>query len=132
MTAQDYRTAGYSVALQMEQAVIDRAEGDVCAAYIVPLLGTAYDTEDADTRAAIMCLSYLLMQERTAQVTRAGGKRKDITQSSTPTFSDLLAQNAATCALRLERLAAAAGVQDWRDKVTDICRIFFKSNFLSM
>lgn len=132
MTAQDYRTAGYSVALQTEQSVIDRAEADVCAAYIVPLLGTDYDAEDAAVRDCVMCLSYLLMQERTIQATRAGGKVKNVTQSYSPTFSELLQQHAATCAFQIEKIAQAAGVAQWWKKVSDICCICFKSNYFSI
>lgn len=132
MTAADYRTAGYSVALQTEQSVIDRAEADVAAAYIVPLLGTDYDTDDAAVRDCVMCLSYLLMQQRTIQATRAGGKVKNVTQSYSPTFSELLQQHAATCAFQIEKIAQAAGVAQWWKKVSDICCICFKSNYFSI
>lgn len=127
MTPADYRAAGYSVALQTEQSVIDRAEADVAAAYIVPLLGTDYDATTAIVRDAIMGIAYLLMQLRTAQATRAGGKIKTVTQSLTPTYSDLLAQNAATCAMYLQRIDT-----EWWRKVSDICRIQFKSNFINI
>lgn len=130
MTAAEYRAAGYSVALQMEQSVIDRAEGDVRIAYIVPLLGPDYDATDAAVRACVMGLSYLLMQERIAQVTRAGGKQKLITQSNTPSFGELLEQNADTCVMYLERLAKTNGIRRWWAVVDDICRVIFSTNYI--
>lgn len=130
MTPAEYRAAGFSVALQMEQSVIDRAEGDVRAAYIVPLLGTEHDETEATVRNALMSLTYLLMQERIAQVTRTGGKQKNVTQSYTPTFADLLEQNAPTCTMYLERLAKIKNICRWWELVDDICKIKFTTNFI--
>lgn len=128
MTAQNYRDAGYSVSTLIEQAAINRAEQDVINAYIVPLLGripTADEiTNTPALQSAIMACAFLLLIQRVAVATRAGGKEKQTNQSLNPTNADLLQQNAADCASKLRALNNGV-IAD----VDDICGIFFVSNY---
>lgn len=128
MTAQNYRDAGYAVSTLIEQAAINRAEQDVINAYIVPLLGripTADEiTNTPPLQSAIMSCSFLLLMQRVAVATRAGGKEKQTNQSLNPTNADLLQQNAADCASKLRALNNGVMAD-----VDDICGIFFVSNY---
>ena len=56
---------GFEVSLQIEQAVIDRAERDITAGYIVPLLGNNFDTSNAIIVNAINTLTFCLLLRRT-------------------------------------------------------------------
>lgn len=128
MTAQNYRDAGYAVSTLIEQAAINRAEQDVINAYIVPLLGRIPTAEEITNTPAlqsvIMACSFLLLMQRVAVATRAGGKEKQTNQSLNPTNADLLQQNAADCANKLRALNNGVMAD-----VDDICGIFFVSNY---
>lgn len=127
MNVQDYKAAGYALSQLIEQAVVTRAENDVIAAYIVPLLGHVPTEEERDAmpvKTAIMALSFLLIQQRSSTATRAGAKLKLSEQSTTPTYDDLLRQQAPTCVNALRALDA-----DAHKKVSDVCRVYFVSNY---
>ena len=127
MNVQDYRAAGYTLSQLIEQAVVTRAENDVIAAYIVPLLGHVPTEEERDAtpvKTAIMALSFLLIQQRSSAATRAGAKLKLSEQSTTPTYDDLLRQHAPSCVNALRAIAP-----DAHKKVSDICRVFFTTNY---
>ena len=128
MNVSDYRAAGFALSSLIEQAVVTRAEKDVLAAYIVPLLGstpTQAESEAEPLKTAIMSLSFLLVQERSAVATRAGGKTKQTPQSNTPTREELLQQNAPSCVRALQ--AIANGKNPVR-VCSDICGVFFTTN----
>lgn len=127
MNASDYKAAGYALSQLIEQAIITRAENDVISAYIVPLLGhiPTNDERGAEpVKTAIMALSFLLVQQRSISATRAGAKNKLSEQSTTPSADDLLRQNAPICVNALRALDA-----DAHKKVSDICRVYFVSNY---
>lgn len=129
MNVQDYRAAGFGLSTMIDQAVVTRAENDVVAAYIVPLCGnvpTADEREREPLKTAIMSLSFLLVQQRSTFATRAGAKNKLSEQSSTPTYDDLLRQNGASCAIALKAIAPD---KEPSELCSDICRIFFKTNY---
>lgn len=127
MNVQDYRAAGFPMSQYIEEATIARAESNVRAAYIVPLVGTEYDAESEPYRSAILCLSFLYIMQQQAQATRAGGKTKNTPQSTTPTQADLREQYAVQAHAYLRQIDAQAS-----RKVSDICRIYFKSNFFGL
>ena len=128
MNVQDYRAEGFALSMNIDQAAVTRAEKDVIANYIVPIMGDNFDQECEPVRSCILALSFLLVMERKAVATRAGGKEKLTQQSTTPTRAELLAQNAATCARHIEQVRAIDGANK-NAKVHDICGIYFKSNF---
>lgn len=129
MNVQDYRAAGYALSTLIDQAAVTRAEKDVTAAYIVPLVGyvpTQQQSEQEPMKTAIMALSFLLVMQRSAVATRAGAKTKQTPQSSTPSYDDLLRQNAPTCVRYL--CALDAGKNPVKE-CSDICGIFFTNHF---
>ena len=129
MNVQDYRAAGYGLSSLIDQAKITRAENDVLTAYIVPLVGVVPSQAEMAAeplKTAIMSLSFLLVQQRSAVATRAGAKVKMTEQSNTPTFDDLLRQNAQGCQMALK---AIAGSNEPYKVCSDICRIFFATNY---
>ena len=129
MTIQDYKTAGYGLSQLIDQTKIDRAEKDVVAAYIVPLLGNVPTEEEIAAeplKTAVMSLSFLLVLQRNATATRAGAKTKTTEQSLTPSAEDVLRQNAPSCVRAL--CAVNVGKNPVRE-CSDICGVFFKTNF---
>lgn len=101
MNVQDYRAAGFNLSIYIDEAALARAESDVKAAYIAPLVDD-YDEDDDPYKSTIMVLAYLLIMQRSVFATRAGGKQKNAPQSNTPTQAELLAH----------RLARAVGGRD--------------------
>lgn len=127
MTAQEYQTAGYRVSLQVTQAEIDRAEADAVAAYIVPLCG-AYDATDADQKAAVMQLAFIILSRRHAVATRSGGKTKltpSQSENAEPTQADLE---------QADRLLRKVQTVDGLPSalVDDIARVYFRNVFVSL
>lgn len=127
MNVQDYITAGYNLSPLIGQAAITRAEKEVTEAYIKPLVGhTPTESESAaePLKTAIMRLSFLRISQQNISATRAGAKTKRTEASETPTYSEVLRQHAAMCAVALEAVGARP------DKAcTDICNIFFKTSY---
>ena len=131
MNVQDYRAAGYALSQLIDQAAITRAEKDVTAAYIVPLVGrvpTQAESEAETMKTAIMALSFLLVMQRSAVATRAGAKTKNTPQSASPAYDDILRQNAPTC---VRALCAIDASKNPVKECSDICSIFFTSHFFS-
>lgn len=129
MNVQDYKAAGYALSNQVEQAAVTRAESDVVAAYIVPLIGrTPTEGERAaePLKTAIMGISFLLLQQRNSTETRAGAKIKMTEQSTTPSYEELLRESAPSCVAALQRVAPQE--KAWK-VVSDICGLFFKTNY---
>lgn len=128
MNVQDYRAAGYALSTLIDQAAVTRAEKDVVAAYIVPLVGqvTQAECEAEPIRSAIMSLSFLLVAQRTAVATRAGAKTKQTSQSATPTAEDVLRQNAPAC---VNYLRTIAGDKNPVKECSDICGLFYTGHY---
>lgn len=130
MSIEDYKQAGYLMSTNIPQAVIDRAEKDVLKAYIYPVMPDADTTAEGVARDALMSLAELLVKQRSIVATRAGAKEKNTPQSYTPDAWAILRHAAKDCALNMQMLANAAGVCYWEDKVTDICNILYRTNFI--
>lgn len=128
MTAKEYRDRGYEVSMQIEQAVIDRAEREITEAYIKPL--TDKGVEDADVKEAVFALAYLRMTQQRFFATRSGGKTKTNEFGQDYDQWAKVAEWGAVCDMWLSKVAKANGKRT--DVVTDICRIYFKSNWLGM
>jgi len=129
MNVADYRAAGYGLSQLIDQAAVTRAEKDVVAAYIVPLVGdvpTQEEIEAEPLKTAVMSLAFLLVQLRTIVATRAGAKTKTTAQSQTPTEDDVRRQNARSCVQALHDVAPLA--RPWL-VCSDICGLFFGSQF---
>lgn len=129
MNVQDYKQAGFALSQQIEQPVIDRAEADIIQAYVVPVTGNTATT-DADVRDAVSNLAYLLVLQRSIAGTRAGAKTKQTAQSTDASRLDLLSQQAAVCAQKVQVYAERVGVhKPWR-VCSDICGIYYKTQVL--
>lgn len=130
MTKQWYIERGFKVSSLIEQTEIDRAERDVIAAYILPIENG--HPAPAETREAVIGqLAFLLLLQRTLFLTRAGAKTKTGYNSQEADAWSKLQQEAVSCHQSLETLKTQAG-SDPNARVNDICKIYFKSNFLSM
>lgn len=127
MTAQEYRARGYEVSLQLEQAVIDRAEREVAAAYIAPI--TDKGTDNDDVKEAVFALAYLRMTQQRFFATRSGGKTKTNDFGQDYDQWAKVAEWGAVCDMWLTKVRAIDGAK--KDaQVTDICRIYYKTNWL--
>ena len=128
MTKQWYIEHGYKMSSLIEDPEIARAERDVTVAYITPIVGTK--TIDADLRErTIGALAFLLLLQRSIFLTRGGAKTKSGYNSYDADAWALLQQEAQSCHLALEELRKAA--ENPSAQVVDICKIYFKTNFIS-
>lgn len=132
MSVDDYRQAGFLMSPYISQAIIDRAERDVMQAYIEPI------DEDADTesegigRETLMQLTYTLCLQRSIFATRSGAKEKQTAQSQQADRWAVLSECAATSIMKLDLLAASAGVKNWQRVIVDICGLMYKTQYFSM
>lgn len=130
MTKEWYSEHGFKISSLIDQTEIDRAETEVTAAYVVPIAGAA--TVPAEVREnAIGNLAFLLLLQRSMFLTRAGAKIKTGYNSQEVDAWAKLQQSASSCHLALEQLRAVESANADAD-VLDICRIYFKSNFISL
>lgn len=130
MTREYYQRQGYEVSSYIDEATIDRAERDVRAAYIAPIVGAA-EIPDEQLQPIVANLAFLLLLQRTIFATRAGAKTKTGYNSADADAWAKLQQEATACHLKLETLRTFPGVNTTA-KVQDICKIYFKTNFISL
>lgn len=131
MTKQWYLERGYKLSAQIEEAEIARAEADVEAAYITPIVGTSESVPTEIRQKAVGSLAFLLLLQRSIFATRAGAKVKTGYNSQDASAWDVLQQEATTCHLALETLRKQPGVNA-EAEVCDICKIYFKTNFIAL
>ena len=130
MTKQWYLERGYKLSAQIEEAEIARAEADVTAAYVTPIIGKA-KVPDEMVQKAVGGLAFLLLLQRSIFATRAGAKVKTGYNSQDASAWDVLQQEASACHLALETLRKQPGVNA-EAEVCDICKIYFKTNFIAL
>ena len=130
MTKQEYQDAGFRLSLQVEQVDIDRAEREVTEAYCKPI-APELNTDNISYRNAVMNLAFLWLLQHSLFGTRSGAKGVQITSATTPTNADILRECAWDCHLALQVLKKTAKTPDGV-RVTDICRIYFSTNFFAM
>lgn len=113
--------------MQIDDKEILRAEADVIACYIlkvrdsIPLQNPTYNS-------CLMQLAFILLLQRTAVVTRAGGKTKlspSLSEAGYPSQSDY--ENA-------DRLLRAIQTVDGLPSmlVDDICNIYYRNKFIGL
>src|SRR5574344_983502 len=128
MTKQWYQDHGYEISSLISDTAIARAERDVTDAYITPIVGSAEVSTEVRER-AIGNLAFLLLLQRTIFATRAGAKIKTRYNSQDADAWAQRQQEATSCHLALEVLKSKPGVNpDAND--TDICKIYFSTNFI--
>ena len=128
MTKQWYQENGYEISSYVNDAAIARAERDVTDAYVTPIVGNANVSNEIKER-AIGNLAFLLILQRSIFATRAGAKVKTGYNSMEADAWAKLQQEATSCNLQLEILKKQPGVNP-DAHVTDICKIYFSTNFL--
>lgn len=130
MTRQWYQEHGFKMSSLIDETEIARAEADVTAAYIVPIVGTAIVPQTVREN-TIANLAFLLLLQRTTFLTRAGAKTKTGYNSQDTGDWARLQDAATSCHLALQTLRTQTGVNADAN-VTDICKIYFKTNFISL
>ena len=128
MTKQWYQENGYEISSYVNDAAIARAERDVTDAYVTPIVGNANVSKEIKER-AIGNLAFLLILQRSIFATRAGANVKTGYNSMEADACAKLQQEATSCNLQLEILKKQPGVNP-DAHVTDICKIYFSTNFL--
>lgn len=129
MTKEWYKSHGYNMSINIDQAVIDRAEADVMAAYVRPILPDADPDGDEEVAHCVADLAYLLVMQRSIHITRSGAKEKTTSNSSSADGWRVLEECAMTANMAIKRLRGMEGaIAD--AKVTDICKIKFSTNFI--
>ncbi len=128
MTKQWYQENGYEISSYVSDAAIARAERDVTDAYFTPIVGNATVSNTIKER-VVGNLAFLLILQRSIFATRAGAKVKTGYNSMEADAWAKLQQEATSCNLQLEILKKQPGVNP-DAHVTDICKIYFSTNFL--
>lgn len=124
-----YKQHGYELSSLISQPTIDRAEKEVRRAYIAPILGEYATGDDVDE--AVGNLAFLLVLQRSIVATRAGAKVKSTQTSQNADTTAIVAQECTSCHEKLEVLRHKDGAH-LRAVVFDICKIYFKSNYISL
>ena len=130
MTKKWYQDNGYEMGSLIDDAAIERAERDVTDAYVTPIVGAAKVDTSVRER-AVGNLAFLLLLQRTIFATRAGAKIKTGYNSQEADAWAKLQQEATSCHLALEVLKGQPGVNPDAN-VTDICKIYFSTNFIHL
>lgn len=130
MTKQWYQEHGFKVSTYIDDAEITRAEKTVRDAYIAPIVGSASVSQSV-IEAAVAELAFLYMLQQSVFLTRAGAKTKTGYNSQDADAWARLQQAATSCHLALENLRKQQGANAAAE-IVDVCKIYFKTNFISM
>lgn len=130
MTKQWYQEHGFKVSTYIDDAEITRAEKTVRDAYIAPIVGSASVSQSV-IEAAVAELAFLYMLQQSVFLTRAGAKTKTGYNSQDADAWARLQQAATSCHLALENLRKQPGANAAAE-IVDVCKIYFKTNFISM
>lgn len=130
MTKSWYSEHGFKLSSLIDDTEIARAEREVTAAYITPIVGSA-TVDEGILQNAVGTLAFLLILQKTLFATRAGAKTKTSYNSQEADAWAKLQQEAASCHLALETLKKQEGVNADAE-VMDICKLYFKTNFISL
>ena len=127
MTKEWYKAQGYHVGLEGTQEMIDRAEREVKAAYIAPILPSADYTKD-EVKQCLADLAFMRLLQLTLFVTRSGAKEKFGDHSASASNDAKFQEQGRVAANAVDTLRLMPGANATA-KVNDICYLFFKSNF---
>ena len=130
MTKQWYQEHGFKMSNYLEDAEIGRAEKLVRDAYISPIVGSATVQDDV-IKSTVAEFAFLYLLQQSVFLTRAGAKIKTGYNSQQAETWDLLQQSATACHLALDGLRKQPGVNATAE-ITDICKIYFKTNFFNL
>lgn len=127
MTKEWYKQNGYNIGLEGTQETIDRAEREVKAAYIAPIIPSA-DFENEDIKQCLADLAYMRVMQLTLFVTRSGTKEKFGAHSSNASADAKFYEQGMVAASAVDKLRAMEGANA-SGRINDICHLFFKNNF---
>ncbi len=128
MTKEWYQQHGYAVSVNIEQAIIDRAERDALNAYVLPIIPTATGTEK-DIEPILADISFAIILQRSLKVTRKGTKTKTDANSVNEGMDAALREQATVAKFAIERLRKLDGANAGA-KVSDIARLYYRTNLL--
>lgn len=128
MTKEIYQQNGHRLSINIDQALIDRAEREVYDAYIKPILPSSTIEDEAiaialmDLACARVCaISY-------GVITRSGAKEKTSASSVSADYERLMAEYRPVCKMRIDELRLRSeAIKD--AQVNDILKLYFKTNF---
>lgn len=127
MNAEDYKKAGFRISLQISQQEIERAETDVIAAYIEKV-ARRYDSRRPEMVAAVMQLAFILLLQRHAVATRAGGKTKTTpnqSENAEPSQTDI--DNADRLLRKIQNVDGNIS-----ELVDDILEIYYRNKYFAL
>ena len=127
MTKEWYKAQGYHVGVDCSQEMVNRAEREVKAAYILPIMPDA-DFDNDDVKQCLADLAYMRMMQLTTFVTRSGAKEKYSAHSASASDDAKFYEQGMVAASAVDKLRLMPGANATA-KVDDICHIFFKNNF---
>lgn len=128
MTKEWYQQNGYGVSVNIDQAVIDRAEKDALAAYVKPILPAATGTEES-IKPLLADIAFAIVLQRSLKVTRKGTKIKTDAQSTSEGLDAALREQATSAKLAICRLRELPGASA-NAQVNDISRFYFRTQLL--
>lgn len=130
MTPQEYQEAGYKISASMEQAQINQAEEDVLNAYVKPHAGGEVGEQLTPTQQkALMALAFLRISQNNLYITKSGAKIKNVQESANASMVLGLMEHSRRCHYYLQEVMKEAEVEDC--EFTDICAIYFRTNFFN-
>ena len=127
MTKEWYKAHGYQMGINGTQELIDRAEREVKAAYISPILPNA-DYEDDEVMQCLADLAFARVMQNTIFVTRTGAKEKFGSQSSNASDDVKFQEQGRVAASAVDKLRLMSGANA-KAKVDDICYLFFVNTY---
>lgn len=127
MTKEWYKAQGYHVGVEYPQEVVDRAEREVKAAYITPILPDA-DYGNDEVKHCLADLSYMRLMQLNTFVTRSGAKEKYGSNSASASDDAKFNEQGMVAANAVDKLRAMEGANA-SGRINDICHLFFKNNF---
>lgn len=116
----------------IEQNFITLAENDVTTAYLNPIIGNASLSVASQNvvKASKMRLAFMLMSERMVKETRSGAKMKMSANSQSVGVASVIDEMAMSAHLAINAVRALSDVENPNAPVTDICKIYYESNFI--
>ena len=130
MTPQQYQEAGYKISATIDQAQINQAEQEVLGAYVVPCAGGAVGEQLTEKQErALMALAFLRISQNNLYITKSGAKIKNVQESANASMELGMMEHARRCHYYLQEVMKEAEVEDC--EFTDICAIYFRTNFFN-
>ena len=138
ITAQQFIDKGFRVSQQLPQAELDRAAMDAFICYVGKVSRITVTPDNTILRTpeqgeAAMQIAYILLLQRSAVATRAGGKLKlspSLSDAGYPSQQDY--SNADRLLRRLQEIGPGAVAGDVSKLVDDIAGIYYRNVNLSL